>query len=64
MQGRQESLVKRLDELDQDSEQLKSEISELEDIKDELEKSLYTANEEKERLQDQVKEEKVSEMVK
>ena len=56
--------MKRLDELDQDSEQLKSEISELEDIKDELEKSLYTANEEKERLQDQVKEEKVSEMVK
>ena len=59
VQGKQDSLLERLDALDRDNEELRDEMGELGEVKDKLEEELEKAEEQRSKLEEQLAEEKV-----
>ena len=59
LQGKQSSLLERIDALDLENEEIKEEFAALEEMKEELEEKLEKAKDEKKRLEKHVKEEQV-----
>lgn len=60
VQNKQESILQRLNDLDQENENFRCEIAELEEAKEQLEVSLTTAHREKEKLQNEVRKNEVT----
>ena len=59
VQGKQDSLLRRLDELDQECEELRDSVADLEDEKEKLQDAIAVAEDEKRDAQRKCKEEKV-----
>jgi predicted nucleic acid-binding Zn-ribbon protein len=59
LQSKQDSLLQRVDELDQENEELKNDVADLEDAKETLEDNLSRAMKEKKTMEIKVKESEV-----
>ena len=59
LQGKQESLVGRLDQLDQENEELRGQVDGLEESKEQLEESLERAQEQRTRLNQELNNQQV-----
>ena len=60
IQGKQESLLRRLDEIDTENDELRTEINELEESKEKLQEQLETAKDEKRKMVEKQRESQVS----
>ena len=63
IQGKQDSLLQRIDGLDQENEELRSQVVELEEQKESLEEALERAAEEKHETNKKLKEQKVCQLI-
>ncbi len=59
IQGKQDSLLQRIDTLDQENEELRGDMAELEEQKESLEEALERAAEEKHTIEKKLKQEQV-----
>ena len=63
VQGKQGSMLQRIDDLDRDNETLREELAELEDVKEQLEERIDRAEERRREIERECREQKVLQYV-